>query len=95
MISASVLAPFSFSFLWAIHYASSWLYSCVDWISSSSYCDSLQLRVISQRMTKDEMVVDNIRERCGIQKKEYRSQNRLPSRQTLRQRYGLFLTVAV
>ena len=35
-----------------------------------------KLRVFSKRMMKDGVVVDNIRERCGIQNKENRTQNR-------------------
>ena len=38
----------------------------------------LQVRVISKRMAKDGVVVDDIREGCGIQGKENKSQNRSP-----------------
>ena len=36
----------------------------------------LQLKIVSKRMVKDGVVADNIREGCGIQTKEGRSQNR-------------------
>ena len=81
MISASVLSSFSFSFFVGhprFNVMDALLHGLNEFINLLWRGRFLQLSVISKRMMKDRVAVDNIRERCGILNEENRSQDRSP-----------------